>query len=569
MPNKGDVYIRALLYIIFIIMETSDTKWNKKFRRDRIPSDQNIENMDTMGLEEKIKSLLKQKIYRENIKNIELLKSIYEEKDSEIEEEDDEDAKEKKEKKGGSKGKNAKNESDTQHETFVSNSGNSDQSKSKCGGGSSSSSSSSNINVESFASIQNDPNVKMANKYINIILDQVFSFVTSIPMKIDDQINYVSHILVETFSKMDKPSPNEDIKKNDKKVIRETLYLFVLFPVAIYITYNLYFITALKDTNFDTVNENRVPTRPATDEKRIKFKVDGWKNEEIWEYFLHYVLKPIDQFDSLFLGDGIPVPKNPYLASIPGLPVIFNILDSKLSFFILLLLSLFLVMSPSLSILSLLKSIQSGIPTGIHYFFLAIKIPMFIMASIKIGTSYFSKIPPSVPSILFFMGLVLGSLIIAFYSNKISILVLLIFIWLHCFFGMVMYGNDSILKRIYYGIKYVNLDLNKNNESSINSNSIFEKIARFIKKYSVVLAFDIILIVVFITTAFKLKSPVFSTAYKSFLAALIGLITIYMLLGEHQSGKMKHKISPDTTPLGPMSPVVPITQPIEPDVYKS
>jgi len=556
-------------------METSDTKWNKKFRRDS-PSEQPIENMDTMGLEEKIKNLFKQKLYSENIKNIELLKSIYDEYGEDEDEDEDEDK---------SKSKSKSKSKDRDRDEFKDKDKDTDKKKKEkedipkentnesfqnkyigCSSAKSTDHSSSNIDVEPFASIQDDPNVRLAKSYVNMILDKIFSFTTSIPIKIENKINYVSHILVETFSKFDNPPSPEEIKKNDKKIIKNTVYLFILFPVAIYIAYNLYFITALKHINFDTENDIKVPTRPATDSKRIKFKVDGWKNEEIWEYFLHYVIKPIDKFDSLFLGEGIKIPKNPYLASLPGLPKIFGILDSKLSFFILLLISLFLVLSPSLSILGLLKSIQSGIPTNIHYFFLAIKIPMFIMASIRIGVSYFSRIKPSVESILFFMGLVLGSFIIAFFSNKISILILLLFIWFHCFFGMVLYGNDSIFTRIYYGLKYVNLDLNKNKQSNVGLDSIFDKIGKFIQKYSIVLAFNIVLFIVFITTAFKLRSPVFSTVYKSFLIALMLLITLHMAIGGTNSNQspsgMTNKMG-TTTPLDWRVPLVPVS-PMEP-----
>jgi hypothetical protein len=363
---------------------------------------------------EKLKSIFKKKILQENYKNIEPLKNIYDEKEN-------------------------ISSADAHSQKEENNNTSNDVEKKQTG-----------INdaiKEGFDVDLNHYTEKITNIFPREQINKVSSYFNSI----DDYIvntSFYNENMRPIFSYLlSFVQNNDETLEYDLQILENHLYIIFSFPLVVWMTYNWQFILTYKYTN-----DQNIVIRPAADDKRLNITFDNlfFPINEILTFIVGMSIKPLYYFDKFFLGDAF-FPKvinlSPYLpnnvAKIIIIILIFLFIGN-LNFFQIY--ASFLQGDESNAVDSILNtdSVLNNV------LLIIASVIIFIHTALKLYEWIFVRLAPYVSNIgavLIFIFVVI--VIVAAYitvgllSVKISTLIVLIYVWIHSLFGLLLYTNGD------------------------------------------------------------------------------------------------------------------------------
>ena len=243
---------------------------------------------------------------------------------------------------------------------------------------------------------------------------------------------------------------DESVAENDLRILENHFCIILSFPFIVCMTYNWQFLLT-----YDFINdEDNVKERPAGDDKRlnITFKVgEGGPVSEIAMFFFEMMIKPLYYLDKGFLGDNF-LPK--FLKLSPYLPLnCAKIMIIFMVFFFVRNLNFFQIYNSFLAgnEESVVEDLLTD-NTAVNYVLLIFSsVIIFIHTMLKLyewGVLVGSKMMGGLFAIL--LGIFAMIVIIALYvivallSLKISSLVILIYLWFHSLFGLLAYEEKKI-----------------------------------------------------------------------------------------------------------------------------
>ena len=225
-------------------------------------------------------------------------------------------------------------------------------------------------------------------------------------------------------------------QENDAQVIHDIIALTFSFPICIFITYNWFFLLAYKSKyNCQNTDPPVTMCRPANDSVRMKLNFDSIADENVKEFlnlFFDFSVKPLDLFDQIVFGD-------------KGISRLCSFCPSRILIkFLLLVMSFFVV-----TLFNLFESVESII-MGTSFMIMGFCIIVIIYQYFSQGIGYhIPKIVENFKGSLFIMiavGIFFFTfrLIVAIFSIGTSSILISFYFWTTTIFAFLIYGEKGI-----------------------------------------------------------------------------------------------------------------------------
>jgi len=288
------------------------------------------------------------------------------------------------------------------------------------------------------------------------ILDILFIEIFAFPHRIlKMSFRYISKFICNIAT--NDPKITDDQKQEDANVITNLLYCILLYPLVIFISYNLYYIIAF----FEGINEKgpepKPGERPAVDEKRWKLSFDELSHEsnsvfiKLLKFLFSAAITPAYYLDQVLLGDKwLPYYLKEYF--VYDLTIPLNILKH----FLLLIVTLYLVYSTDIVAVfsgngstGMVKYLLGFCTFIIVVFQLSRFYTEFEIDIFKISKwgHYISLISGGLGTVFWFF-LYAGILtVFGTLSFNIALNICIIYILIHCIFGIMIYKQDITIAR--------------------------------------------------------------------------------------------------------------------------
>ena len=413
--------------------------------------------------------------------------------------------------------------------------------------------------------------------YSSIFITDVFVYV---PYKTRETIHAYSRQVNKYVS-----VESKEVKERDSQTITDIIMKLIIFPLCVIISYNWYYLDVMyKEDEYNKAIEDAkkagaispennikpIVFRDASDINRLKIT---WGDDDYLNFFLYFVIKPLELVDSFLFGDKLRIDKNIYFltevengypvleVSWCTLPYFLNIITNltKMTGVIpsrmtnkLIIFFFSLVFIYQFSFFSIiLDSLDTGKTTALKlfctvyilffYFYYTIKYCIFHIPK-QLNMSNIGFIIKSI--MIYITWVIIYSTIrlsIALASVNLSAMVICLYVWFNLMFGLMIYdkNNGGLLSGFDKINNFINSEIDSmaaqkecyNDKGFLNYKVAF----RFIAKFVIFINDNLVIIgLLFLLGAnyFEAKDIVSETVRNGLVGVLflIAVINIYMFV---------------------------------------
>ena len=352
------------------------------------------------------------------------------------------------------------------------------------------------------------------NEFDKLLYYIAFIYVYFISISTDQKLNELN------FNLSNGTKTQIDHIRSDTNSVKYVLYSIFLLPICLYATYNWFYLLVYVRPKEN--NENGYE-RPFDDDVRMKISLDGIQQDFIrkpLEFLLNYAITPLYWFDKIF--------DNKYYSNFAVNYVQYNILNYFLIFILVLLINMKFGLFQSLDYFiknkpSILYKVCGIIIAGaflynicMHIFNPSVEIKMLRVFKYLFGI------------LVTFIYIILSTFV-AGMSINVSAILILLYIWIHSLFGIVLYNKNN-----FYGIfqeinninsyikkDYTNIDT-ENCDGFSFIEKIFMKIIKYLNDHRTLISLAIVVVLNIFTSSFH--STYVRIATIAFMALLLFVI---------------------------------------------
>ena len=299
------------------------------------------------------------------------------------------------------------------------------------------------------------------------ILDILFIEIFALPVRLlKTGFHYISKLICNALT--NDPLITDDQKEQDATIITNLMNCILLYPLVIFISYNLYYIIAFYE-GINNEGEPQPGKRPAVDEKRWKLNFDELPyviNDtliKLLKFLFSAAIIPAYYMDKFLLGDKwLPYYLKEYF--VYDLTIPLNIIKHLL----LLIITIYLVYYTDIISIFSGKTSNGGISSYLLYFctFIIIVFQLYRFYTefeinffnVSKWGHYISLIYGGLGTVFWFF-LYAGILVVfGTLSFNIALNICILYLLFHCIFGIMIYKEDSTITSV---IKLIEKDFDE------------------------------------------------------------------------------------------------------------